>query len=133
MEKTFLGRGWSFPPVFDQHDKSVVMVTDEANISQSLHAILSTMPGERITNLEFGCQLEHNVFDNMDSNFSTYVKDTIKTAILRYEPRIDVNHIDLSTDQEQGTLVVNVDYTVRTTNARSNYVYPHYKLERSVI
>lgn len=133
MEKTFLGRGWSFPPVFDPHDKSVVMVTDEANISQSLHAILSTMPGERITNLEFGCQLEHNLFDNMDSNFSTYIRDTIKTAILRYEPRIDVNHIDLSTDQEQGTLVVSVDYTVRATNARSNYVYPYYKLERSVI
>ena len=132
MDKTFLGRGWSFPPTFDHSYQGVVMTADEENIRESLHAILSTMPGERITNLNFGCQLEHSLFDNIDSNFSTYINDTIKMAILRYEPRIDVNQIELDLDQNQGALLVNVDYTVRATNARSNYVYPYYKVELSV-
>ena len=132
MEKTFLGRGWSFPSTFDHSYQGVVMTEDEENIREGLHAILSTMPGERITNLDFGCQLDHSLFDNVDSNFNTYINDTIKMAILRYEPRIDVNQIELGLDQDQSVLLVTIDYTVRATNARSNYVYPFYKLERSV-
>lgn len=133
MEKTFLGCGWSFPPTFDHSYQGVVITADEENIRESLYAILSTMPGERITDLDFGCQLDYSLFDGIDSNFGTYVEDTIKMAILRYEPRIDVNQIDLNVDEKQGTLLITIDYTVRATNARSNYVYPYYKLEHSVV
>ena len=133
MEKPFIGQGWSFPPAFDKKRRSVVMVSDEENIAQSLHSILSTMHGERVMHFDYGCQLEHSLFDVMDSNFSTYAADTIKTAIVRYEPRIDVNQVSSETDQVEGRLMITIDYTVRATNSRSNYVYPYYKIEHSVI
>lgn len=132
MNTSFLGRGWSFPPVFDLSRKGVVMVENEENIRHSLHAILATMSGERIMNFDFGCQLEHRLFDAIDSNTRTYIYDAVKTSILRYEPRIDVNAISLVADEPEGVVAVTIDYTVRATNSRSNYVYPYYKLERSI-
>ena len=56
--------------------------------------------------------------------------DLIKTAILYYEPRIDLNKIAIDpTDELEGVLLINLDYTVRATNSRKNMVYPFYKAE----
>jgi phage baseplate assembly protein W len=49
---------------------------------------------------------------------------------LYYEPRIDLNKIDIDpTDELEGVLLINLDYTVRATNSRKNMVYPFYKAE----
>jgi uncharacterized protein len=34
-EKSFLGRGWAFPPEFDHKSLTVRMTTDEADIESS--------------------------------------------------------------------------------------------------
>jgi phage baseplate assembly protein W len=54
----------------------------------------------------------------------------IKTAILYYEPRIDVKKIDIDpADELNGVLLINIDYIIRATNSRMNMVYPFYKEE----
>ena len=47
-EKSFLGKGWSFPPAFDKKLGSVEMVSMEEDIRQSLEIYFGTKPGERI-------------------------------------------------------------------------------------
>ena len=39
-EKSFLGKGWGFPPTFKNQSGSVVMVKDEMDIQQSLQILL---------------------------------------------------------------------------------------------
>jgi phage baseplate assembly protein W len=128
--KSFLGRGWGFPPEFNRATKAVNMLEDEADIKSSLEILLSTRLGERVMVPDYGCNLDELLFKPLTLTLKTYVIDLIKTAILYYEPRIDLNKIDIDpTDELEGVLLINLDYTVRATNSRKNMVYPFYKAE----
>lgn len=128
--KSFLGRGWSFPPEFSKAAKSVKMLEDEADIESSLEILLSTRLGERIMVPGYGCNLDELLFKPLDLTLKTYIIDLIRTAILYHEPRIEVNKIKIYPDNElEGILLIDLEYTVRTTNSRRNMVYPFYKEE----
>jgi phage baseplate assembly protein W len=128
--KSFLGRGWGFPPEFSKTTKAVNMLEDEADINSSLEILLSTKLGERIMVPGYGCNLDEMMFKPLNLTLKTYVIDLIKTAILYHEPRIDVDKINIDpTNETEGVLLIIIDYTIRTTNSRKNMVYPFYKGE----
>jgi len=128
--KSFLGRGWGFPPEFNRATKAVNMLEDEADIKSSLEILLSTRLGERVMVPDYGCNLDELLFKPLTLTLKTFVIDLIKTAILYYEPRIDLNKINIDpTDELEGVLLINLEYTVRATNSRKNMVYPFYKAE----
>lgn len=130
MPDSFLGTGWSFPPTFNVAAGSVEMISDEADIQLSLHILLSTRKGERVMEPDYGCNLDDMVFEPMTTTFKTFMRETIKTAILYYEARIDLNSIKIDDSREtEGIILIILDYTVRTTNSRFNFVYPYYKKE----
>jgi uncharacterized protein len=123
----FLGRGWSFPPRFDPRTKEVVIVVDEQDITESLHILLATQPGERVMVPNYGCGLRRMVFEEASEQTVTEIKEMIRKAILFYEPRISVNSMDAQlADAMSGKLEILIDYTIRTTNTRHNLVYPFY-------
>jgi len=129
-KKTFLGVGWKFPPTFDKTSGSVMLVSEEEDIRESLFILLSTKPGERTMLPEYGCDLNKMIFESIDSSLITEMKGMIENAILYFEPRIILNEIDISQDKtNDGLLLIDVQYTVRKTNKRSNMVYPYYILE----
>lgn len=130
VSKSFLGRGWSFPPEFSKTSEEVEMLEGDADIQSSLEILLSTRLGERIMVPNYGCNLDEMLFQSLDLTLKTFVIDLIKTAILYHEPRIEVNEINLYPDNElEGVLLIDIDYTIRTTNSRRNMVYPFYKGE----
>lgn len=128
--KSFLGRGWSFPPEFNKGTQAVKMLEDEADIESSLEILLSTRLGERVMVPKYGCNLDELLFKPLNLTVKTYVIDLIKTAILYYEPRIDVTKIEIDpSDELNGVLLIKIEYIIRTTNSRKNMVYPYYKEE----
>jgi len=132
--RSFLGRGWSFPPTFNQHTDTatVEMVSDEEDIRQSLHILLSTSPGERTMHPDFGCELSQFLFEEITQGLITSIKDIIADAILYHEPRVEVNNIDISESEAHiGLLLISIDYAIRATNSRFNMVYPFYLNEAS--
>src|SRR5687768_8146039 len=129
---SFLGRGWSFPPTFNksQGQGDVEMLSDETDIQSSLHILLTTRLGERVMQPTYGCNLDELVFESLTSTFKSYIRDLVKTAILFHEPRIKLNKVDLDDTRDvEGVILIIVDYTIRTTNTRFNYVFPYYKNE----
>ena len=129
-EKTFLGTGWSFPPAFDRKAKGVKMISDVEDIKSSLHILLSTRLGERIMVPNYGCNLDDLVFETMDTTFETFITELIRIAILYHEPRIDLESIDYQKDNlTEGMLLIVINYKIRTTNSRENFVFPFYKNE----
>jgi phage baseplate assembly protein W len=135
-EKTipsFLGRGWSFPPLFSLAQKGVVMAADEEDIRQSLRILLSTALGERVMQPKYGCNLNDLLFEPLNTTVRTYIRGLVKQAILIYEPRIQLNDVSIEMlDEPSGRVDLVVDYTVRTTNSRYNLVYPFYREEAAV-
>jgi uncharacterized protein len=129
-DHSFLGTGWSFPPEFDPGMGSVIMVSDEQDIWESLQLILSTAPGERTMFPKFGCGIRKMAFDTVNTTFLTQLKELIRFSILHYEPRIIMNDVTISgANVEEGMLHIRLDYTIRKTNSRSNLVYPFYLRE----
>ena len=129
-DRSFLGTGWGFPPEFGGKGRAVRMVSTEDDIRESLWILLSTSPGERIMYPEYGCGLRSMVFGNITSSTITEIKDMIESAVLFFEPRITLDNIDIDTGElYQGLLRIRLEYTVRTTNSRSNMVFPFYILE----
>lgn len=123
----FLGRGWSFPPSFLLADGEIEMVSDEQDIKESLFILLSTNPGENLLHPDYGCPLHRLVFDPMDGSLPVVIRDMVRTAILYYEPRIIPQNIIVSQNPDQdGRLDILIEYTIITTNTRTNMVYPFY-------
>ncbi len=129
--KTFIGIGWSFLPTLNNEGKGTptVMVANEENIRQSLFTLLGTSPGERVHRYDYGCPLREYAFDVMNNSTRTMLKNRIEEAIIQFEPRVIVNCIDFNEDSEAGVLSIEIDYTIRQTNHRTNMVYPFYFVE----
>ena len=126
-DKSFLGRGWGFPPRFDARSKSVQMVANEADIKESLRILIATRPGERIMQPAYGCSLHALVFEGVNESTIAEIEEAIDQAILFFEPRIGLERVDVDTQQAyDGLLKIRIEYTVRETNTRSNIVYPFY-------
>lgn len=134
IQQNFLGRGWSFPPTFDYDTGSVQMLEEVEDIYSSLHILLTTITGERIMQPRFGCNLEELLFESIDTSLKTLIIDKIETSILYFESRIKPLRIDLIDDLElEGKLLIEVDFLVKSTNSRFNFVFPFYKNEGSQI
>jgi uncharacterized protein len=132
QDKRFLGVGWGFPPQFQRQAGQIgaKMVAEEEDIRESLLILLSTRPGERIMQPAYGCGLHAMVFETVNESTVTEIRDLIERAILFYEPRINLEGIEVEMqDVYEGRLDIRIDYTVRQTNTRSNMVYPFYFIE----
>jgi hypothetical protein len=123
----FIGCGWSFPPSFDKHEKGVRLAEGLEEIEQSLLLLFGTIPGERPLHPRFGCDVRRFLFQAMDLTQASEFRDTVKTAILNWEPRIKVNALEIDArDCLEGQFRVLLDYTVIATNTRNNRVFPLY-------
>jgi uncharacterized protein len=131
-DPTFLGTGWAFPPAFDARSKQAVRVSDATDVAQSLFILLSTVPGERVMQPDYGCGLKHLVFETIDEGRITEIKDIVAKAVLFFEPRVTLESVGVDDDELfHGVLRVSLEYTIRRTNSRHNLVYPLYLLEAS--
>ena len=129
-DETFLGVGWGFPPTFSLRGKSAVMVSAEEDIRQSLHILMTTTPGERVMQPNYGCDLRHLVFEVINQSTATDIKDTIERAVRLYEARVTLEDVSIDTsDWIDGVLKVRLVYTIIQTNTRNNLVFPLYLLE----
>jgi len=127
---SFLGTGWAFPPAFDKAGSTAVMSHAVADIEESIRIILGTVPGERMMQPTFGCNLRRLVFETVDSAMITEINDLIEHALLEFEPRVNFTGADvLFRDEAYGMLHIQIHYTIISTNTRHNMVYPFYFLE----
>lgn len=132
-DKSFLGTGWSFPPTFSRQSYSVEMVSDERDIRQSLWVLFSTAVGERIMLPEYGSRIWEMLFRNITTTLTTQLEDFVRTAILYWEPRIDVDAVFVQPSSSvAGLVLITVNYTIRRTNSRNNLVFPFYLLEKTI-
>ena len=125
--KGFLGVGVYFPIQVDRATGKMKTVSLEEDIRQAISIILMTRKGERVMRPNFGCNIYDYAFDTTDYTTLVQMQNAVRNALIRWEPRItDIKvHIDNSQEQE-GTLFIEISYRVRSTNNPFNLVYPYY-------
>jgi len=124
--KSFLGTGWSFPPTFNKESRSVLLTTDAEDINRSLQILFSTALGERLMQPKYGANLERFLFEPISETLKTHMKDLINDAILYHEARIKLLDLKLVTYDTEGRIDITLEYMIKGTNSRYNYVYPYY-------
>jgi phage baseplate assembly protein W len=123
----FLGTGWSFPPAFSRGGADVALVSGIDDVHQSLQILLSTRLGERVMQDDFGCDLSAYLFEEVDQGLVNSLTGLISTAIVHHETRIRLDQVIIDrSDSDEGLLLINIEYTIRSTNSRFNMVYPFY-------
>jgi len=126
MAKDFLGVGWKYPVNTDATGK-IAMSKHEEDIRESILIILGTSRGERMMRPDFGCGIHDLVFAPINTATIGLVESSVRDALTKYEPRIDLINVEVLDDEtDVGKLKVNIDYRVRATNNEFNLVYPFY-------
>lgn len=124
--RTFLGKGFTFPPAVDPVTGRFLMASEDEDIRQAIYLILMTGVGERPMEPDFGCDVSDYVFDLPDARAKHAMEDSVYTALLRWEPRIDNISVEVQDRGVNGTVYIGISYTVRSTNNPVNLVFPYY-------
>ena len=129
MVKDFMGCGWKFPVHVNKAGK-LEMSAYEKDIEEAILIILKTAKGERVMRPDFGCVIFDFVFASMNTSTTTMMEASVREALILWEPRIDIKNINLSPDSdEEGKILITIDYRVKSTNNRFNLVFPFYMRE----
>lgn len=125
-DKEFLGRGLAFPLQYDPRG-GIALASGEHDIEQAIKIILMTAPGERVMRPEFGCRIHELIFAPHDASTEGLVIHYVEQALERWEPRVDVQEVTISTDPgRDGALLVEIKYRIKDTHDERSIIYPFY-------
>ena len=124
----FVGSGLAFPLRVDASG-SIALVSHEREVEEAIRIIIGTAPGERPQRPEFGCRIHDRVFSPADAPTFGLIAADVRSALARWEPRIDVADVDVYPDPDDPALLyVDIGYRIRATNDSRNLVFPFYTI-----
>lgn len=125
--KAHLGVGWAFPvtPV----DGRLRFAFYEDDVEQAIQIILLTSRGERVMLPEFGAGLRDFVFEPNSESVRARIAEAVRNALVDWEPRINLERVEVTVGNENNVVLIHIDYVVRATNQFYNRVFPFYLLE----
>jgi phage baseplate assembly protein W len=127
----FIGKGWRFPIKVNSRG-TINWSEGPERISDAIWIIIKTAMGERVMRPRFGAGVNDFVFQSNSSVVRTELVTAIKSALLKWEPRIDLEQVQAqAVADEPSQVLVSIEYRLRTTNELFNVVYPFY-LEEGV-
>lgn len=91
------GRGMAFPPRVGA-DGRIAWSEGEPNVREAIRIVLSTEPGERLRLPAFGAGLRRFLFEPNTLATHTLIRQTIAEALKRWEPRIQVEAVEVQSD-----------------------------------
>ena len=82
---------------------------------------------------EFGCRIHDEVFSPADAATAGRIAWDVRSALRRWEPRIDVDDVAVTVDAaDRSVLYIDLRYTVRATDDPRNLVFPFYTIPAEV-
>jgi phage baseplate assembly protein W len=125
-DREYIGQGLAFPLQVNPQG-GIALASGERDVEQAIRIILSTAPGERVMRPEFGCRIHELVFAPQDAATESLVVYYVEEALAQWEPRIDVQEVDVSADPDRdGALLVEIKYRVKDTHDERSIVYPFF-------
>ncbi len=91
---------------------------------QDIQLLLLTVPGERVNNPTFGCNLRNQIWENIDDAFKTGASE-IRAALGKYEPRVTCTGVTGTMNRNTGLIIYKISFIVNATNTPVNLVFPY--------
>jgi uncharacterized protein len=125
MPEQFVGSGWSFPLRIGPTG-GIALVSGEKEIEEAIRLVLSTAPGERPMRPDFGCAIHDLVFAPVNEQTAGRIQHEVYVSLDRWEPRIEVDDVEVTAGPDQSVLFIDVRYSIRGTNNPRSLVFPFY-------
>jgi phage baseplate assembly protein W len=90
---------------------------------QDIQILLLTVPGQRTNRPTFGCNLQNQIWENIDSA-ATNGAGSIRAALSKFEPRIKVNSVNSTINRNTDLITFTTNFVILTTNTPVNLIFP---------
>ena len=128
----FIGTGFRFPIRINGRG-GLSWSNGPERIQDSIWIIITTALGERVMRPRFGAGVSNFVLNSNSLVVRTQLADTIKRALVEWEPRIELDAVRVDEVSEQASQVlIGIDYRLRETNELFKMVYPLYLQEGTI-
>lgn len=109
------GKGMAFPPRVGP-DGRIAWSEGEDNIRESMRVILMTEPGERLRLPQFGAGLGRFLFEPNIVATHALIRERIREALARWEPRIRVEAVEVAADRaDPQAAIATINYRLVAT------------------
>jgi len=105
---------WPLLPVPDE-DGRIVFPDLDSSIRQRIECVLRTSPGEQLMRPQFGAGLELLIHQPNTTQIRARLQHAIEQHVRVYEPRINVDRVDVVPGRDPKELSVTIAYRVRAT------------------
>jgi hypothetical protein len=106
----------------------LVLKTDENAVKQSLRNLIQFNTGDKPFHPDIASNVRRLLFENVDILTGAILKRNLSDIISIYEPRVIINSIDVSINNDDYEALVNIVFTIINT---SNPVRLEIAIERS--
>ncbi len=122
----FVGRGLAFPLRVDAQGRLALTMGGD-DMDESLRLVISTAPGERPMRPRFGCAIWELLYAPINHTTLGEMAYAVRVALAEWEPRVMVEDVrTYPAPGADGTVLIEIDYRIRSTNDRRNLVHPFY-------
>ena len=129
LASDFIGKGLEVPHQ-GRRPRPAELVGGPPRLQDAIWLIVKTSLGERVMRPAFGAGVNDYVFQPNSPAVRTALETAIRSALLQWEPRVDLDTVSVDpVADEASQVLVTIAFRIRTTNELFNVVYPFYLQE----
>ena len=93
-------------------NNDLVVLKNANAIARSIRNIVSTSPGEKFFDPDFGSNVTKLLFENVDDISAISIRDEIENSINNYEPRVSLISVETIPDYENNAFDCKLTYRI---------------------
>ena len=97
---------------FNPLSGDLIALKNENAIAKAVRNIVSTTPGEKFFDPEFGSNVGEILFENVDDITAVSIQDEIRNCLNNYEPRVDLIDVDVDPNFDENQFDVKITYRI---------------------
>ena len=105
------------------YSSDMSLIINNADVSQSLTSLVLTQTGSVPFRPEYGTDVHDILFENMSLIQADRLRSRIESSINTYEPRVNLQTVDVKSDHDTNTYNVYIHYSIIYDNVESYTLY----------
>ena len=110
VSKSFKDLSMSFK--FNPLSGDLITLKNENAIARAVRNIVSTTPGEKLFDPDFGSSVSEILFENVDDITAVSIEDEIKSSLKNYEPRVELINVNVNPNFDANQFDVIISYRI---------------------
>ena len=110
VSKSFKDLSMSFK--FNPLSGDLIALKNENAIARAVRNIVSTTPGEKFFDPDFGSSVGEILFENVDEISAVSIQDEIRNCLGNYEPRVELIEVNVNPNYDENQFDVLITYRI---------------------